>query len=365
MAQKEKISIHQFTVLVILITIGDAILVLPSTVTKEANQDAWLATLLALGFSLVFIYLFIVVSRLYQKLSFVQYSMKILGKWFGSIVSIFFLSYLFFSVTAHVRELGDFVTTQILIQTPIEVIVLLFVFIIVMGVRSGLEPIARTSELLFPIVCFFLILLLTLLIPNIHVDWVQPILENGIKPVLKGTLSATAFPFMELVVFLMILPSVNKKAEVKKSFFVGSIIGGIILIIVVLLCILVLGKEATIRNVYPTFILARVIHFENMIQRIEGILATIWIVTAYLKITIYSYALHLGFVHLLKLDGYRILTLPFGMILFASTILVTPNISFFNQIISLYWPFYDATVAVILPLILVIVFAIRKRLNTS
>lgn len=359
------ISIHQFTVLVILITIGDAVLVLPATVTKEANQDAWLATILALGLGLGVIYLFIIVSRLYPKLSFVQYSIEILGKWFGSIVSIFFLGYLFFSITAHVRELGDFVTTQILIQTPIQVIIFLFIIIIMMGVRSGLEPIARTSELLFPIVCFFLILLFILVFPNIHVDWVRPILENGIKPVLKGTLAATAFPFMELVVFLMILPSVNQKNKLKKGFFVGAIIGGIILFLVVLLCILVLGKGATIRSLYPTFILARVIHIDNMIQRIEGIFATIWIITVYLKITLYTYALHLGFVHLLKLNGYRILTLPFGMILFASTILASPNISFFNQIISLYWSFYDATVAVILPLLLIFVFVIRKKLDTS
>lgn len=365
MARKELISTHQFTVLVILITIGDAILVLPSTVAKVAHQDAWLSTILALACGLLIIYLFTVVGSLYPKLSLVQYNIKILGKWVGSIVSLFFLGYLFLSLTAHVRELGDFITTQILTQTPIQVIHFLFIVIIIIGVRSGLETIARTGELLFPVVFIFLMILFILVLPNVHFDWVRPILADGIKPMLKGTLVATAFPFMELVVFLMILPSVNKQEKIKKGFFIGTIIGGIVLILVVLLCILVLGEATTTRNIYPTFTLARVIHIGDFIQRIEGLIAIIWTITTYLKITLYTYALHIGFVHLLKLDGYRMLTFPFGMILFASAMLVSPNISYYNNLIAHYWPFYDLTVAVLLPLILMSVFTIRKKLDPS
>lgn len=364
MAQKEKISIHQFTVLIILITIGDAILVLPAIVTEFAKQDAWLSTILGLAFGLAIVYLYVVVGCLYPTLNLVQYSAKILGKWFGSIVSIFFLGYLFLSATAHVRELGDFITAQILTQTPIQIIHFMFIFLIVMIVRSGLEPLARTGELLFPIVFTFLIILLALVLPNVHMNWVQPILVNGIKPLLKGSLVATAFPFMELVVFLMILPSVNVQKKIRKGFFIGTIIGGVVLILTVLLCILVLGESATSRNIYPTFTLARVIHIGQTVQRIEGLIAITWTITAFLKISLYIYAFHIGLVHLLKLKGYRILTFPIGMILFASAILVSPNISYFVHIIAYYWPFYDLTVAVFLPLLLLSVFGIRKKTDS-
>lgn len=365
MAKKEKISIHQFTVLVILITIGDAILVLPAIVAKHANQDAWLSTIIALAFGLLIIYLFTAVGSLYPKLTLVEYNHKILGKWIGSIVSLFFLVYLFLSIAAHIREFGDFITTQILIETPIQVIHILFIIIIILGVRGGLETIARTGELFFPVVFFFLLVLLIFLLPDMDLDWVRPILSEGIKPLLKGTLVATAFPFMELIVFLMILPSVNKQEKIKKSFFIGATIGGIVLILVVLLCILVLGEAATIRNIYPTFTLARVIQIGNYIQRIEAVIAIIWTITVYLKIALYAYALHVGLVQLFKLDGYRILTYPIGMILFASAILISPNISYFNKVIGNYWPFYDLTVAILLPLILISVFAIRKKVDSS
>lgn len=365
MERKEMISIHQFTVLVILITIGEAILVLPAIVAANAKQDAWLSTILALAFGLLVVYLFIKVGNLYPKLSLVQYNHKILGKWFGSIASLFFFGYLFLSIAAHLRELGDFISAQILPYTPIQVIHLMFILIIIMGVRSGLETIARTSEILAPIVFLFLLTLFIFILPKVHFDWVQPILENGMKPVLQGTITATAFPFMELVVFLMIIPHINQQEKVKKGFFIGAAIGGVVLIMVVLLCILVLGEPTTARKIYPTYTLARSIHINGSIQRIEGLIAILWTITTYLKITLYSYALHIGLVHFFKLKGYRMLTFPFGMILFAAAMLVSPNISYFIQVIGNYWPFYDMTVAILLPLILVSVFTIRKRLNTS
>lgn len=364
MSGRELISIHQFVVLVILTTIGDAILVLPSTVTNDAGKDAWLSMILAIAIGLLIVYLFIAVGSFYPKLTIIQYNNQILGKWIGPIISAFFLGYLFLSISVYVRELGDFITTKILTQTPIQVIYFLFIIIIILGVRSGLETIARTSEFLFPIIIIVLIILLTLVLSHVHIDWIRPIMENGVKPLLKGTIVATAFPFMELVVFLMILPSISQQDKIKSGFFIGTLIGGIILFLVILLCILVLGETATSKNIYPTFTLAKVINIDGIIQRIEGVIAIIWVLTVYLKITLYTYALHIGLANLFKLDEYRILTLPIGMIIFSSASLVAPNISYLNKVIANYWPFYVFTVAVLLPIILISVSAIRKKLNS-
>src|SRR5699024_8791721 len=114
------------------------------------------------------------------------------------------------------RELGDFITTQILTQTPIQVIHFLFIIIVIMGVRAGLETIARTGEFLFPVVFIFIFILFLLVLPNVNLSWIQPILADGIKPPLRGIFIATAFPFMELVVFLMILPYINQQSKIKK-----------------------------------------------------------------------------------------------------------------------------------------------------
>lgn len=365
MHSREMINPHQFTILVIITTIGDAILVLPTIISNLAQQDAWLSTLIGLVLGLLVILLFIKVGQLYPKLSFVQSILKIFGKWIGSIFVLFFLGYLFLSVSAHTRELADFITTQILIETPVKVILSMFIFVIIVGVRCGLGTIARTCEVLYPVVFVFLAILFTLVLPNIRLEWIRPILNNGFKPILSGALVATAFPFMELVVFLMFFPNLTSQAKIKRNFISGALIGGIVLIVIVLLCILVLGEAATIANIYPTFTLAKSISVGNSIQRIEGLIAILWTITVYIKITLYAYAFHLGLVHLLKINDYRMLTFPIGFILFASTVLIAPNVSYFNEVIGKYWPYYDLTIAVLLPLMLIGVFTIRKKRNTS
>lgn len=365
MVQKEVVSPYQFTILVILTTIGDAILILPTTVANEANRDAWISTILGLIFGLIIVRLFIKLGSFYPKLTIVQSMLKIFGKWIGSIVAVIFLGYIFLSVSLHIRELGDFITTQILIETPIEVIHIMFITVIILAVRYGFETIARASEFLFPFVCVFLIVLFIFVIPIVKIEWIRPILAGGIKPILRGSIAATAFPFMELVIFLMFFPYINKQNTIKKRFLIGATVGGVVLILVVLLCILVLGEAATIRNIYPTFALARSISIGNSIQRIEGLIAILWTITLYLKITLYTYALHLGLAQLFKLKGFRMLTLPIGMILFASTILVGPNITYYYKVIADYWIFYDITIAVLLPCILICVFLIQRKRNTS
>lgn len=55
MLENGKISIRQFTILVILFTVGGSILIVPSGLASEAKQDGWIAGLLALGIGLLII----------------------------------------------------------------------------------------------------------------------------------------------------------------------------------------------------------------------------------------------------------------------------------------------------------------------
>lgn len=365
MIAKEIINIRQFTILVFLVTTGDAILILPNLVVRLANQDAWISATLGLFFGLLIVQLFVVVWQINPRLSLIQSYNKVLGKWIGPLFSSFFLIFLFQSASTHLMEFGDFMTTLTLFNTPIQVIHFMFLCIIIYGIRLGLEPIARSAELFFPLVCLFLCIFIFFSLPNIDPILIKPILENSAKKIIYGTLISTAFPFMELVVFLMILPYINQPKEVNKNFLIGTLIGGIILIIIVTLCILILGPDSTKNHLYPTFSLARIIEIGEFIQRIEGILSIIWMITVYFKITLYVYALHIGLVHLFKLESYRVLTLPIGMIMLAAAFNTAPNTIYYMDVIANYWPFYDITVAIIMPLILLIVFKLRKRIGKT
>ncbi|AJS58882.1 GerAB/ArcD/ProY family transporter [Paenibacillus sp. IHBB 10380] len=365
MPENVKISIRQFTVLVMLITIGDSILVLPSIAAFEAKQDAWISSLIGLAVGLLVVYIFSMVGKLYPHLTLVQSIQEIFGKWFGTFVSLMFLFYTFLSVVAHTRETGDFVTSVMMQETPTQAIQILFVCIVIMAVRLGLEVIGRTGEIFLPWIIFFFLILVILLSPQAEFEKLQPILENGIKPVFHGSLSCIAFPFMELVVFLMIFPYVNQPQQIRKGFLQGALLGGIVLIIIITVSILVLGADHTARSMYPTYSLARRVTVGRFFERVEAILALMWTLTIFMKVSLFFYTFNLGLAQLLKLKEYRMLTLPVGLLLIVLTPVISPSITYYNKVLSKYWPYFDLTFALLLPLLLLVVYFIRAKFKRS
>lgn len=294
MLERGKINPGEFHMLVIFFTIGSSILVAPSLLAKAAKQDAWIASLMTIIISLSFIFLYNQLASLYPSMTLVELNKKIFGKWVGTITSLIFLFYFFYLSAALLREIGDFMTTQVLIETPIEMIMILFFFTCVLGVRMGLEVISRSALIFFPWIVGLLFMLILFLIPESKFIQLQPILGDGLKPIFNGSYHYLGLPYLELIIFLMLTPFVNDNAKMKKAFYSGTIIGGLILSILIFFCILVLGPDFTERNVYPTYILGKKISIGDVFERIEIIVAIIWFFTMYFKLTICLYGLTLG-----------------------------------------------------------------------
>lgn len=348
-------------ILVASITIGDSFLVLPSIVAIEADKDAWIAFLLGFLVGVLVIGLYIAVGKLFPRLTLVEYNEKILGSWPGRVVSFAFLLFFFLSITAHVREIGDFMTTEILLETPIQAIHLFILIVLVVCTRLGLETLVRAGEIFFPWIMLLFGVLVIFLLPRIQFEFVQPVLEGGFKPVIRGSLASAAFPFFESVGLLMILPAINENQKMGKSFMLGAVLGGTVLAIVIALTVLVLGADITARHLYPSYALAKQVNIGRFLQRIEAVLAFLWIMTTFLKMTLNFYALLKGTAQLFRLSNRKLLSWPLGMLLFFSAILIAPNIVVYNEALSKYWSFYDFTFAVILPLLLLGVYAVRKK----
>lgn len=222
-----KISLRQLSILTALYTIGSAILIVPSSVASIAKQDAWIAALAGLGFGLLILALHHQLSRRYPAMNLLQISEKLLGKWIGKTVNFLFLVTLFMGGPVTVLyEIGTFMTIQILPETPTQAILLLFGAIVVLGIRLGLEVLARSAELLFP---WFLLLFLsmsTLLLSIVKWEKASPILEHGIGPIFPAVLSFLSITFLPHIVLLMFYPSsVARPQDASKAVYIGSLLG--------------------------------------------------------------------------------------------------------------------------------------------
>ncbi len=361
MLENGKIGARQFMILVILFTVGTSILLAPSLLVTEAKQDAWIAGILGVGVGLLSVWLYNTLGNLFPNKTLVEYSEGILGKWIGKAISLLFFSFTFTLTALVLRNIGDFMTIKILPETPIESLHIIFLFIVIMGTRLGLEVLARSAEILFPWFILLFLLLVFFLFPQIKFENIQPILEEGIKPVLGSAIPFIEFPFLELVIFLMIFPYVNRTKEAGKAFLVGTTIGGIILIILTGLVTLVLGTDITSMDMYPTYEIAKKINLGDFLQRIEAIVAVMWFISIYFKLTICFYTSVLALGQTFKLKDYRSLTLPLGMILIVYSLVVSPNIVYNITVTPKVMVPHGLIVGFFLPLLLLGVASFRKK----
>ncbi|WP_248928070.1 GerAB/ArcD/ProY family transporter [Paenibacillus hamazuiensis] len=356
-----KINIRQYTILVSIFTIGSSVLVAPSGLAQEAGEDAWIAAILGMCISYLFIWLYNLLGSRFPDKTLLEYSEILLGKWPGKIVSLLFITYFFILAVLLLREISDFVTTQVMPETPIQAIHLLYLSIVVMGARLGLETFTRAAEIFFPWVIVLFALLSFFLLPKLEPDKIMPILGEGMKPVLRGAFHFLGLPFLELVVFLMIFPYVNKPGRIGKAFYTGTTVGGIVLIITTSLSILVLGTDFSERSTYPSYVLAKKISIGHFLERLEAVMAGIWFLSLFFKLTVCFYASALGLAQTFKLREYRMLLLPLGMIMLVSSIYMMPDIMYFKRFLIEVWTPYSLTYGLILPLLMLAVAKIRKR----
>ncbi|OMF11341.1 hypothetical protein BK127_25395 [Paenibacillus sp. FSL H7-0331] len=360
MLENGRISTKQLAILVIYFIIGDMLLILPSLTAAASKQDAWLSG--GIGFLIGwpiawFLFRF---SRIFPNLTIIEYNRRLLGKWIGGIISIFYLYYFLTTVSILIREAGDFLTTQIFTNTPMNAIHLILIILLVWGVKSGLETIARTAETFFPLYFLLFLSLFILLIPQAQLIRLQPILGGGILPTIRGSFYTCTFSFCELCSLLMLFPRVISSNHTERDYLLGVFFGGMAICSTILLTVLVIGPNLASIHLYATYITAQKINIGNFVQRVEAILALNWIISTYFKSVLDLYAFLVGTAQFFKLRDYRSLSVPTGMIIFGLAFTVTPNVVYFNKVVD-YYIFWDVTCALGIPMLLYIVYLFRKN----
>ena len=359
--EKEIISSRQFMIITLLSSIGTAILISPASVTSEAKQDAWIAAIISVVLSLLLIKLFVTVGKRTPTLTFVEANEKILGRFFGKITSIGFIILSFLSAGELLYFIGIFMKTSVMPETPTMAFAFLFSIIIIYAAFLGIEVFARSAEILFPMFIIIFIFFVVCISPSVHMENLQPIMEVPAKSLFFSIIRLMGIFSFPLVILLMIFPStVNVHKSAQKGFYIGTILGGIVLIAIITLAILVLGPANTASRTFPSYSLAQRISIGNFLQRIEVIMAAMWIISIYIKTFMFFYAGVIGISQICKIKNHRPLIFPFGMIILGLSQIVHPNIIHSDIYNRETWPIFSFIFAILLPLVLLLVAKIRK-----
>lgn len=341
--------------------VGGSVLVISAVIASVARQDAWIVALLTPVFGIPVIWIYWFLGNQYSGMTFIGIIKKIFGKWIGLSVAAAFVFFCFTTASRVVWYVSNFVRTQAMPETPIYVIDLLFLTAIVIAVLYGIETIARASELFIYFASLLFFSAMALVLPNARIENLQPVFEKGIIPVLKGSVFLSCFITFPSITLMMIYPvNINNISEAKKPLLKGYLWASFMVFVTILMSILVLGSAITAKYQYPTYLLVKEINVGTIFTRLEFLIIASWIVTELVIGILFFYAGVAGLSELLKLKDHKVIVMPLGLIILVMSEVAFPDLLYEKNWNSLIWPPYVITYGLILPVLLILVFFIKK-----
>lgn len=345
--------------------IGSSYLVLPSIITTAAKQDAWISIPLSLGFHLLLIPLYTTIARQMKGKSFVGYLRGLFGSLGGTMIAtlfIFLFPFLEFIMT--LRNLGDFITTSIMPETPYEAIYVIMLIVIFYAVRSGPVVIGRCAEILFFLLLILYIFVRVTLIPETELHNLLPMFEYGFKPIFNASFYLFAFPFLEAILFLFFVQNIPDPKKWRKSVITSALISSTMYFLMVVQMIAVMSEGVMANLTYPTYFIDRTISIGEFLQRFEIGVAVFWFVTIFFRLAFLLHVSAQGLADAFRLRQSNTILIPLILIALAMAHYIWPNISFINEINSV-WPFYAMLFGIAFPIVLWLVGKLRGQLGKT
>ncbi|WNQ10404.1 endospore germination permease [Paenibacillus aurantius] len=349
-----QISTRQLFILTVVFVIGTSILVAPSVLISVAREDAWIAAMLggAVGTGTTLLYGWVGIRMRGSTL--MEFTGRLLGRWTAKVLAVLIFGYVYFTCALILQNTADFVTGEILPDTPDWAVEVIFLAVVVMAVWMGLQPLARTAEIFFPWILLLILIIYVLLLPDVNLQKIRPILGEGILPVAKVSALLWAFPFLQLFLFLLIFHHVGNPEKGKKAMLAGSAVGSVVLVILMFLSIAVMGSPLMELRLYPTFTLARKINIGNFLTRIEVVLAGAWFLSSFLKLSITYYTGIKVLTALFNLANGRWLIAPLAALMMYLAHVTNPNILFSLKVYSQFLLYPSILLGFVYPLLLLV-----------
>lgn len=358
MLHKETISDRQGILLLALFIIGTNVI---QATALDAKQDFWLAIILAMVLSLPMILIYSRIHIMFPGKNLFDVIELCLGKVIGKVFIIFFTFYVLETGSEVLRNYAQFVNIASFPETPIMAPTILIAVVCTYAVKKGIEVMGRYAQLFFLVIIFAIIVSALLLIPDMNIDYLKPILSNGIQPIMKGTTLTFIFPFTQILPFTMVLSDFRSDKSPYNIYLKSLVIGGVIIIFISYMTVAVLGVNTGQSVYFPTYMASKRINIGKYLQRLEILNASIFSLGAFIKISIYILATSKGVAKIFEVSEYRFIVIPCALLILNLSYFVFDNIMEFWEFTYLGWKYYAFLFQAILPFIVWIAAEIKKR----
>ncbi|MWC26688.1 GerAB/ArcD/ProY family transporter [Paenibacillus sp. MMS18-CY102] len=351
-----KIGTYSLFVMVMMFHIGSTPLFLLGT---KAKQDSWLAVLLGAIIGLVMLAALLMLQRKQPDAGLVGLLRLTVGPWGAGMIGSLYAIYFAYQSMRNVRDFGELTSLSLLQNRPQWFIMLIIVGIAWYTVLQGNESFFRTTQLLFiTTICSYVLLgglIIVTRLPDLH--RVMPIMEMGVKPVIKAAVpDIVSFPFTQGVLFLVFWKEAANQSRVSRATYGGYIAAALFIVFMNVMIITVLGPLAPVTSM-PLLEVVQLIRIANFLERLDVIVTLLLFMGLYIKLTAFYMGAALVLRELVNVRYWR-LTVLVGVAIYAASFLERNNTThlWIGLGISLK---VSLVMQVGIPLLLLLVAAIR------
>ncbi|MFC4770298.1 GerAB/ArcD/ProY family transporter [Effusibacillus consociatus] len=267
--------------------IGVRLLTVPRDVTAATGTpDGWISSLLDLALGVIAVAVAALVARMFVRQGFFEFTQLIIGKIPGYLLTTGYAAYLVFFVANETRVLGEVVRYYLLSDTPLEIIVLLVLMPVIYLLYGGMTSVVRIQEIFFPVIMTVILLLMALLYSAVELKKIEPIMGQGMLPVLKG-LPITVLAALGFEMIMIFGPLMKNPREGLKAGITSIVIVKGMNTLIILLGIAAFGHLTLPSVVFPVTEMAKEIEIPGgFVERLDSAFLTVWIMSIFSTIAI-------------------------------------------------------------------------------
>ncbi|SFM49213.1 spore germination protein KB [Gracilibacillus orientalis] len=354
-----QISTIQLFALIVTFEIGSTTLF---ALGVGAKQDAWIVVLVSFILSFILLWVYTQIPKYYPQQNFAEILHDCLGVILAKPLLFLYSMYFLGQATHNFYEFGVLIKITALPNTPLLVILYLFIVVMIYILHKGIEVIARSIEIFIPYLFFFLLAayFLNMISGEFELTNLLPIFGEGFQPILAEVPKVVAFPFGEMVVFLTIWHYVKEQGYIRKTTFIAVSVSTFLLLIAQIVFIAVLGVELTASSEIPLLEAMLSVHVAMIFTNLDIIGVFIMFIGGFYKTAMHFFGFSLMFTWLLNKSNSKWVITIFGLALPFLSILRFENLDD-QRWKGMEGSVYNILLYALLPLLLLLIIKVKKK----
>ena len=297
-----------------------------------AGQDAWISVLFGGALLSLTTWMLITLAARFPRENFFQYHGKVWGKPLSWPITLGYFLYWAAFLVLLLQEFSWINQLFFLQETPVFIPKLLIAIAAALLVSYGFTTLARFFQLILPFLLIPLLGVFLLTLFKLHWSHFFPVLENGILPVLKGTLYLMGAIQGLMAIILFFFPFLKDPKKALKPALIGINIVFLLSMVQTLGSIGILGVENIMESAYPGIDTITVIELPGFpVERYELWLTMSWLLGIFTTWALFLYLLSYGVMQVFDITKKRLVIYSLTAILLITTYLI-PNGAWVTQI---------------------------------